>query len=734
MTPETLRDKRTQYRGRAKVYLKDLQYQGISARGKVDAKHVDRLVNVFQSEGCSRLHVPENAVPAIVSSSDLDEALSYSGLRRLSLMQDGEPPFLYFPAERRISVLHGEHRLRAADQFFKSSEERWWVVTLYSNALQESTKDSLREEYAHALKFSDGDIYRSIRFYERSGDSTLVNKWKARLSERKAQYLSQLGDELNKPICSALDRILPFIGLWDGLKLGAFCRILPLRCPEVEFSYYLEQIYHKWSFIMGDESTFALLDTETVVSLETLTPKASFDASRISTMMNENKLFPAIHEAATREDIMQRLLSIQGRIPSFATFIDDSKCMEAWVKSLRPLITSIPGSFRTAMLAQFRPIHHIIQTSSGFQSFQCTASSYKLFAYIMLFLAAMRDFPVLARMPPRQTPGGGKPMIQGCYEQYQAHIAQLALDLGCMSNKIHEIVKNDPDYSAARGFINHSRPSQLWEIDEERASALIDHIVHELRILATRRNHAHHPEYVSEIPVEKRFRSGLPNEYAYKMNREYLYIDNILSFNQPQGLHLTFFKLPPSNSPGLRDQILEHIVSDGSSNYDTATIHSSQPVSNIPDYRLSLQGPYSTRQDGEVQAVGFEQGTALSFHECHILTNSERLSVMIHDFLLNPQEILVIYIWSNCCFAKFWDNPESKLAFNNLAAQLADSGLGFVCIESNRVTTLALHDLWEVLQQTRILFAGPKSRADFPVTTQYDDFLDHMEGFRMMAA
>jgi hypothetical protein len=43
-------------------------------------------------------------------------------------------------------------------------------------------------------------------------------------------------NELNKPICSALDRNLPLIGLWDGLRIGAFCRILPLRCPEVVLS------------------------------------------------------------------------------------------------------------------------------------------------------------------------------------------------------------------------------------------------------------------------------------------------------------------------------------------------------------------------------------------------------------------------------------------------------------------------------------------------------------------
>jgi hypothetical protein len=55
------------------------------------------------------------------------------------------------------------------------------------------------------------------------------------------------------------------------------------------------------------------------------------------------------------------------------------------------------------------------------------------------------------------------------------------------------------------------------------------------------------------------------------------------------------------------------------------------------------------------------------------------------------------------------DTPKSKLTFNNLATSLADNSLGFISMESNNVTTLALPDLWEEIQETRILFTGPKS-------------------------
>ncbi|KAL2812347.1 hypothetical protein BDW59DRAFT_167832 [Aspergillus cavernicola] len=338
-------------------------------------------------------------------------------------------------------------------------------------------------------------------------------------------------------------------------------------------------------------------------------------------------------------------------------------------------------------------------------------------------------------MSPRQDPGG-KPTIDGCREEYQARMAQLALDLGFVGDRLHEFVKNDPDCLAARAFVDHSRPGQLWDIDEGRASALVNYIVHELRVLATRHSHEVQPEYISELaPVEKRFRSGLPNERAYKENREYLYIDNVMNYTQPPGLNLTplafqidiflsFFEVPTLHDSAEPQGL---ISSHGSSNYETVTSYSSQSVSHIPDYTLSRQGPYSTGHD-QVPA-GFEQGTASSFYHCHTLRSSERLSLVIHDFLLD-REVLVIYIWSTCSFAKFRDTPEGKLAFNDLVARLADDGLGFISVESNHITALALPDLWEEIRETRILFAGPKSRAHLPISSYYDEFLDYMEGFR----
>lgn len=244
-----LRDKRKCFRGRAKIYLDHLDYHGISSRGKVDEKHIDNLVHLFQVEGCMRLHEPENYVPALISQEELSQALSYNGLKGLNLLQEGEPRLLNLPEGISIKLLHGEHRMRAAEQFLEPSE-RWWVVILYTTGglilihvqrplayiateLDQSTQNAIREEYSHQLKFTDGDIYRSICLHARRQDPSRVKKWEARLSPKKRKLVSLLNKPLHHPIRDGLNRNLPFVGLWDALEIGALSRILPLHCPQV---------------------------------------------------------------------------------------------------------------------------------------------------------------------------------------------------------------------------------------------------------------------------------------------------------------------------------------------------------------------------------------------------------------------------------------------------------------------------------------------------------------------
>ena len=82
-------------------------------------KNVTKLIDSFRSEDCLRLD-PEHHVPALIPRSAAPQGLRLGG----------EPP--HFDPEHPVICLHGRHRLEAARKFFTGTENRWWVVDLYS--------------------------------------------------------------------------------------------------------------------------------------------------------------------------------------------------------------------------------------------------------------------------------------------------------------------------------------------------------------------------------------------------------------------------------------------------------------------------------------------------------------------------------------------------------------------------------------------------------------------------
>lgn len=102
------------------------------------------------------------------------------------------------------------------------------------SGLSEETKLDLKEDYTNARNFCDGDIFRQLRFSQLRNDEAEEGRWLARLSECKRKDVKQLlrRKEL-RVIATALDDLLPYVGLWPALQIGTFHRILNLKCPEV---------------------------------------------------------------------------------------------------------------------------------------------------------------------------------------------------------------------------------------------------------------------------------------------------------------------------------------------------------------------------------------------------------------------------------------------------------------------------------------------------------------------
>ncbi|TKA80621.1 hypothetical protein B0A49_04907 [Cryomyces minteri] len=465
--------KQAHYRGRAKVKLLHLAFEGEHVPGSrwVDEKNVQRLVQVFETEGCYRLE-PEHFVPALVRQADLDHALAASGLTQAELLDCGTiPPTLSLPSQCSLLCLHGRHRVEAAHRHL-GAFEKWWVVDLYIDDLPHDTITVLRTEYSNARAFCDGDVFRNLRFHQQRGDLAQAGKWLARLSSSKQRDVRKLltkKDRLRK----AFDDLLPFIGLWAPLQLGTFHRILTLNCDE-ELVHYLHHIQRTWSRILGsDESLRSLLDANTVYSLQLLAPRHSLrDDDEIRSRMEDGRLFPTVTDRAVRAKLLHNTQQVEGRIPSLHTFFEDTKYLEPCAKVVKALLPpGLKGSVRKAIEQRYTgrdqtPGYTTVQIDEHTNERVAAAeerSNVEL-GYRQLWPFAMRHFPQLSGINPRKDAGRPKPNVELRLELLP-RFAKLACFLGVDSPEIAKMQSRDPVDSMVQEFLRKARPPDLYAND-----------------------------------------------------------------------------------------------------------------------------------------------------------------------------------------------------------------------------------------------------------------------------
>lgn len=216
-----------------RIPLCKLKHEGPDVNPRqLDLKNVQRLLNIFELEGCLRME-PDNYVPALIPRALLPTVPKVAGGLADWMI---EPPV--FDPPESLYCLHGRHRIEAARQYL-SLTGKWWVVYLYvEEHLSSSSRITLRGETYNAKSFFDGDIYRHLRICQQSGDQSGKKKWLSRLSDVKRRDVLQLEKRAEKcPQTKAfqqkLDGLIPYRGLWPALRIGTFHRLLSLRCPEV---------------------------------------------------------------------------------------------------------------------------------------------------------------------------------------------------------------------------------------------------------------------------------------------------------------------------------------------------------------------------------------------------------------------------------------------------------------------------------------------------------------------
>ena len=116
-------------KGCARIHINQLDFIDSETAPPLDEKNIARLVKVFDLEGCQR-EDPANFVPALISSEVLRRALALSSVTETNLVDPRELPLIVLASTDRATVLHGRHRLRAAQQHL-SHDARWWTIELY---------------------------------------------------------------------------------------------------------------------------------------------------------------------------------------------------------------------------------------------------------------------------------------------------------------------------------------------------------------------------------------------------------------------------------------------------------------------------------------------------------------------------------------------------------------------------------------------------------------------------
>ena len=113
--------------GLVRIALNCIQFDDPSQKGirDLDGSNVQRLLRVFEIEGCNQEAYP---VSALIPQDVFHGSASHCNLSPDDLERGDK--FLELPEGFKILCIHGRHRLEAANLFLPVNK-RWWAVQLF---------------------------------------------------------------------------------------------------------------------------------------------------------------------------------------------------------------------------------------------------------------------------------------------------------------------------------------------------------------------------------------------------------------------------------------------------------------------------------------------------------------------------------------------------------------------------------------------------------------------------
>ncbi|KAJ9621803.1 hypothetical protein H2204_011719 [Knufia peltigerae] len=695
---ELSHERHAKYYGTAKIPLDALDLDN-GLDFNIDKRNVERLINIFEHNHVQRLK-PDNYVNALVSRYDLERCLQLSHLSMATLLEDVNLPVIEVAEGVKFRLIHGQHRIRAARQFLDIEQGRWWSVELYDETLS---------------------------------DTNVVKQ----LIDREPAFRS------------ALDELLPFIGVWASWELGALNRILPLHCSE-ESEKYLSKTRQVLDLItLGRAELRGLLDPSTMQCLETLSPGLSTaDKDLVRTAMDDKRLFPLITDEVVRSQILEQLYTLQEPIYSLRTYLEDIKLVQLGFTSLQFLVPATKKQLRgTSVRSCLRNTHSRcrsntvipIQVSKDrFVSRLCPAEKVFKVKFFQLFLHCLREFHSLTRIAPRKYRGN---RIVESNESSLWKLANLAHRLGFQSSKIDEIREHSPETQLVVNFLQSQWPHEEYIYPTDERYQFASEICTKMsqypkRHPSNRESPVLSTDLIAQKPKAERY--GRPVDSDYNVNRAFLYFDNIYASHglSPARSLTSFAMVRFAMIAFFGDLTLPDYGESGPS--DGPDFGTSSTADLTPPSNATLPNPPSDGRPVPAVAEGpSSTQTSHSAHVCLPTSSQPREPDVLNSTTMYPKnpdgaftkllpsipladyvqvhlqsalfEKIVLYLYADRHFTRFSKNAAGQKAFNECVQGLANKDNCFYVVkEGSRAIATHIRYLWSEAQEFSLVIIVKK--------------------------
>jgi hypothetical protein len=117
------------YKGSARVLLKNLE---LDRMRHIDQTKVTKLVKRFKAVGCSHDDHGESSLAVLIDFEKSQHSLAAAGFPKSTDYNEQSSLPLDLPETVKFTLLYGDHRVLAGQQYL-SAKNRWWTVHVFDS-------------------------------------------------------------------------------------------------------------------------------------------------------------------------------------------------------------------------------------------------------------------------------------------------------------------------------------------------------------------------------------------------------------------------------------------------------------------------------------------------------------------------------------------------------------------------------------------------------------------------